>query len=171
MITNILIAILIFCVASIIFFAGALYGFCKDKAIEDESIKEQIKINQKYVEDGNKLYEEIKEKIKELQNHIELKMDNISKVKNSCELEIALGGAATEYSYSQNDNDFSCLAKIDVKNGQSDVSIINGFTLTKEEVDYLEGELRLKQIVHLTPLTIFENNLLKRIKQWQDENL
>lgn len=44
-----------------------------------------------------------------------------------------------------------------------------GFTLTAEEVEYLKDDLEFKKLVKAEPLCDIEQNLLTRIKQYQDE--
>ena len=44
------------------------------------------------------------------------------------------------------------------------------FELTAEEVEYLKDDLEFKKMVKAEPLCDLEQNLLTRIKQWQDGN-
>lgn len=44
------------------------------------------------------------------------------------------------------------------------------FTLTAEEVEYLRNDLEFTKLVKAEPLTDLENNLLTRIKAYQDEH-
>ena len=101
------------------------------------------------------------------------------------ELEHALTGAAAEYRFETGDNNFTCLAKIKVEKGWSDVSIINDFTLTAEEVETVQYGLEeaissykeyMRKWEGRRDLSEYKfyihqsNNILTRIKQWQDDN-
>ena len=100
-------------------------------------------------------------------------------MKNPFELEIALGAAASEYSYENSDKDFSCLAEIKVANGQAVASITNGLTLTPEEVEFIRVNLtRRREVLGencIDNLSLDEmdewfliNDILVKIEQWQD---
>lgn len=97
-------------------------------------------------------------------------------------LEMDLGCATSEYAYLNEDSEFECVANVKMTNHGAIVSIIDGFTLTAEELDTVESALQgLRLILVNTYCSVPEiepslresrirvDNLLKRIKQWQQQ--
>lgn len=56
MLLNITFAILIFCIVGIVFSTGVLYGFHTYRAIDDECLKDKIKIYEDYKNESNEQY-------------------------------------------------------------------------------------------------------------------
>lgn len=66
-----LIIIPIFCLAGIVFSAGVLYGFQTYRAIEDEYLKESIKINKDYIEKADERYKRNMKILNEAQSYLQ----------------------------------------------------------------------------------------------------